>query len=150
MPICFTNIILTDYLFYFQIKVNPHPHTCPSVNRSQRLRAAKRRWIADASMAWIRKNPAIGTKEIQGRLLEKYGLEVPYSRCYYGKEMALDKIYGKYSDSFQLLYAFKAEVERASPGSVVDIDHHTVEYKLKGKKFYKECFRRVFVYFKAC
>ena len=100
MPFCFTNIILTDYLFYFQIKVNPHPHTCPSVNRSQRLRAAKRRWIADASMAWIRKNLAIRTKEIQGRLLEKYGLEVPYSRCYYGKEMALDKIYGKYSDSF--------------------------------------------------
>ena len=51
-------------------------------------------------MAWIRKNPGIGTKEIQGRLLEKYGLEVPYNRCYYGKEMALDKIYGKYSDSF--------------------------------------------------
>ncbi|KAE8786229.1 hypothetical protein D1007_40016 [Hordeum vulgare] len=29
----------------FQIKVNTYQHTCPSVNRSQRLRAAKRRWI---------------------------------------------------------------------------------------------------------
>jgi hypothetical protein len=96
------------------------------VNRSQRLRAAKRRWIADASMTWIRANSGIGTKEIQSRL------------------------YGKYSDSFQLLYTFKAEVERASPGSIVEIDKHTVEYKMNNKKFYKECFRRVFVCFKAC
>ena len=112
----------------FQIKVNQHQHTCPSVKRSQRLRAAKRRWIADASMPWIRINPSIGPKEIQMKLLEKYGVEVPYDRCYNGKEMALDKIYGKYSDSFQLLYSFKAEVERASPGSLVEIDRHTVEY----------------------
>ncbi|KAE8778553.1 hypothetical protein D1007_48573 [Hordeum vulgare] len=87
-------------------------HTCPSVNRSQRLRAAKRRWIADASMSWIRANPGIGPKEIQTRLLEKYGVEVPYDRFYHGKEIALDKLYGKYGDSFQLLYSFKAEVER--------------------------------------
>ncbi|KAE8807645.1 hypothetical protein D1007_16024 [Hordeum vulgare] len=33
----------------FQIKVNTYQHTCPSVNRSHRLRAAKRRWIEDAS-----------------------------------------------------------------------------------------------------
>ncbi|KAE8817518.1 hypothetical protein D1007_04951 [Hordeum vulgare] len=57
----------------FQIKVNTYQHTCPSVNRSQRLRAAKRRWIADASMSWIRANSGIGPKEIQTRLLEKYG-----------------------------------------------------------------------------
>ncbi|XP_044394491.1 uncharacterized protein [Triticum aestivum] len=134
----------------FQIKVNPYQHTCPSVNRSQRLRAAKRRWIADASMAWIKANLGIGTKEIQSKLLEKYGVEVPYDRCYHGKEIALDKLYGKYSDSFQLLYSFKAEVERASPGSIAEIEKHTVEYKMNNKKFYKECFRRVFVCFKAC
>ena len=101
-------------------------------------------------MAWIRANPGIGPKEIQSRLLEKYGVEVPYDRCYHGKEIALDKLYGKYSDSFQLLYTFKAEVERASPGSIVEIEKHTVEYKMNNKKFYKECFRRVFVCFKAC
>ncbi|XP_020152563.1 uncharacterized protein [Aegilops tauschii subsp. strangulata] len=64
--------------------------------------------------------------------------------------MALDKMFGKYSDSFNLIYSFKAEVERTSPGSVVEIDKHTVEYSLRGKKLHKECFRRVFVCFKAC
>ena len=130
--------------------MNQHRHTCPSVNRSQRLRAAKRMWIADASMHWIRQNPSIGPKEIQMKLLEKYGVELPYDRCYDGKKMALDKIYGNYSESFQLLYSFKAEVERASLDSLAEIDSHIVEYQIKGKKYYKECFRRVFVCFKAC
>ena len=47
-------------------------------------------------------------------------------------------------ESFELLYSFKAEVERTSPGSIVEIYHHTVEYTLKGVTRTKECFRRVF------
>ena len=38
----------------------------------------------------------------------------------------------------------------ASPGSVVEIDKHIVSYKIRGKSFEKECFRRDFVCFKAC
>ena len=34
--------------------------------------------------------------------------------------------------------------------SVVEIDKHAVTYKIKGKSFQKECFRRAFVCFKAC
>lgn len=71
-------------------------------------------------------------------------------RVFYGKQMAIDNLYGKYEDSFQLLYTFKAEVERASPGSVVEIDTHTVPFQLRGKRYEKQCFRRVFVSFKAC
>jgi hypothetical protein len=69
---------------------------------------------------------------------------------YYGKEMALDKMYGPCKESFNLLFTFKAEVEKACPGSVVEIDHHTVDYKVNGKILNKECFIRVFVSFKAC
>ena len=38
----------------------------------------------------------------------------------------------------------------ASPGSVVEIDKHTVSYKIRGKSFEKKTFRRAFVCFKAC
>jgi hypothetical protein len=71
-------------------------------------------------------------------------------RMFYGKEMALDRINGPWNESFQLLYTFKAEVEMASPGSVVEIDKHTVQYKIRGKTMEKECFRRAFVCYKAC
>ncbi|XP_073365844.1 uncharacterized protein [Aegilops tauschii subsp. strangulata] len=71
-------------------------------------------------------------------------------RIFNAREKALDRINGQWNDSFQLLYTFKAEVEMASPGSVVEIDKHTVPFKIKGKSFQKECFRRAFVCFKAC
>ena len=70
-------------------------------------------------------------------------------RVFYGKQMAIDNIYGKWTNSFQLLYTFKAEVEKASPGSVVHIDMHTVQFEKNGQSRSKECFRRVFVSFKA-
>ena len=87
---------------------------------------------------------------MQTNLNKKYGLELTYMIVYYGKQMAIDNIYGKYKDSFQFLYTFKAEVERASRGSVLEIDRHTVPFQLKGKRYEKECFERVFVSFKAC
>ena len=41
--------------------------------------------------------------------------------------MALDFIQGKWTDSFHMLYSFKAEVEKTSPGSVVNIDYEVVK-----------------------
>ena len=41
--------------------------------------------------------------------------------------MALDFIQGKWNDSFHMLYSFKAQVEKTSPGSVVDIDYEVVK-----------------------
>ena len=87
---------------------------------------------------------------LHGKLFEKFKIDILYMRIFYAKEMALDRINGAWNESFQLLYTFKAEVEMASPGSVVEIDKHTVQYKIKGKSFEKECFRRAFVCFKAC
>jgi hypothetical protein len=71
-------------------------------------------------------------------------------RVFYEKEMALDKIYGPWKGSFRLLYTWKAEVEKACLGSVVEIDKEMVQYKVRSKTLEKECFRRVFVSYKAC
>jgi hypothetical protein len=51
--------------------------------------------------------------------------------------MAHDKIYDPWKDSFNLLYTFKAKVEKTCRGSVVEIDSHTVEYKVRGKPMKK-------------
>ncbi|XP_035817447.1 uncharacterized protein [Zea mays] len=133
-----------------QVKVNPFPHTCPSVERKETLKIAKSRWCADVMLDWVRDNPCIGPTALIKKIHEKYGMKVPYMRVFYGKEMALDKIYGPWKDSFKLMYTFKAEVEKACPGSVVEIDKHTVQYKVRKMIMEKECFRRVFVSFKAC
>jgi hypothetical protein len=71
-------------------------------------------------------------------------------RLFNGKQHAMESVYGDWHESFKLLYSFKGQVERTSLGSIIDIDHHSVEYTLRGVTMTKECFRRVFVYFEAC
>ncbi|KAK1599247.1 hypothetical protein QYE76_016771, partial [Lolium multiflorum] len=136
-----------------QIKKNEHVHSCPPLGGEPELKTklAKTRWLADIILDWLRETPSLGPTALQKKMVEKFKMKVPYMRMFYAKEMALDKINGPWNESFQLLYTFKAEVEMASPGSVVAIDKHTVPYKLKsGKVMHKECFRRAFVCFKAC
>ncbi|KAK1652266.1 hypothetical protein QYE76_070071 [Lolium multiflorum] len=138
----------------YEIKNNKEIHRCPPLGGEPDLKTklAKTRWLADIILDWLRETPSLGPTALQKKVAEKYkGMKVPYMRMFYAKEMALDKINGPWNESFQLLYTFKAEVEMASPGSVVAIDKHTVPYKLKsGKVMHKECFRRAFVCFKAC
>ncbi|KAK1626639.1 hypothetical protein QYE76_000954 [Lolium multiflorum] len=137
----------------YEIKKNKEIHRCPPLGGEPELKTklAKTRWLADIILDWLREDPSLGPTALVKKVVEKYKMEVPYMRMFYAKEMALDKINGPWNESFQLLYTFKAEVEMASPGSVVAIDKHTVPYKLKsGKVMHKECFRRAFVCFKAC
>jgi hypothetical protein len=106
--------------------------------------------VAEEVKRWVTEDHQVGTKELQKKLKEKFKIEVPYMRVFNGKQHAMDSIYGNWQESFKLLYSFKGEVEQTSPGSIVDIDHHTVEYTLRGMTMTKECFRRVFVCFEAC
>jgi len=125
-------------------------HTCPSKGRKTKTKLAKTRWVADAVIDWLREKPSLGPTTLQDKIFEKYKINIPYMRVFYGKEHTLESINGPWNDSFQLFYTFKAKVEMASPGSVVEIDKHTVQYTIRGKTMEKECFRRAFVCFKAC
>ena len=137
----------------FQIKKNSIDHTCPprAGAPEEKSKLAKTRWLADAIIDWLRETPSLGPTSLITKISEKFQKTIPYMRMFYAKEMALDRINGPWNESFQLLYTFKGEVEMASPGSVVAIDKHTVQYKLKsGRIMQKDCFRRAFVCFKAC
>jgi hypothetical protein len=68
----------------------------------------------------VTENPCIGPTSLIKKM-QKYSIVVPYMRIYYGKKMALDMIYGLWKDSSNLLYTFKPEVEKACPGSIVEM-----------------------------
>ncbi|KAK1618945.1 hypothetical protein QYE76_024462 [Lolium multiflorum] len=136
-----------------QIKKNEEVHRCPPRGGEPEVKTklAKTRWLADIILDWLRETPSLGPTALKKKMLEKFQIIVPYMRMFYAKEMALDKINGPWNESFQLLYTSKAEVEMASPSSIVAIDKHTIPYKFKsGKVMHKKCFRRAFVCFKAC
>jgi hypothetical protein len=57
-------------------------------------------------------------------------------------KVALEQIHRKYEESFQLLFNWAAEIEKSSPGSLVEIELEKVEKKQR--------FRRIFVALKPC
>ena len=59
-----------------------------------------------------------------------------------GKELALKQLYGDWESSFDNLYRFKEKVESTCSGSILVIDHHTINEKIR--------FRRFFLAFKPC
>jgi hypothetical protein len=132
------------------VKVNPHPHTCSSVERKETQKAAKSRWCVKAVLGWVIEDPCIGPRKLIQKIREKYNIVVPYMRVFYGKEMAFYKIYGTWKDSFRLLYTWKAEVEKACPKSIIEIEIQTLQYKVRGKTREKECFKMFFVSYMAC
>jgi hypothetical protein len=59
-----------------------------------------------------------------------------------GRRIALEQIFGKWEDSFQIMYNFQAELLRNCPTSFVEINHTEVD----GVKR----FSRAFVCLRAC
>jgi hypothetical protein len=69
----------------------------------------------------LRKDPTIGVSALKGTLEEKYKIKISYFVAWDGRQMALDEILGKWEDSFAAAYNFKAELERKSPSSIVEV-----------------------------
>jgi hypothetical protein len=99
-------------------------------------------WVSERVGDWLRKNPSAGAKEVKSKLEDEFHVKVTYNKAWEGRRAALNQIHGKWEESFQLVYNFKAELERRCPGSIVEIDCTRV-----GDKVY---FSKIFVALKPC
>jgi len=79
-------------------------------------------WVAKRAIPYLKRNPQMGAKELKEELNYKYKIDIPYQIVYNGRQRASDKLFGKWNDSFDYLFRFKAEIELRSPRSVVEID----------------------------
>ncbi|XP_062227672.1 uncharacterized protein LOC133925950 [Phragmites australis] len=126
----------------FEIKIHVENHDYCSTRKSEKMKSASKSWICDKVTDWLREDPSRGTKELQGKLKDKYKVLIPYKRVWIGRELALNNLFGDWDDSFDKLYSWKAEVEKRSPGSIVSIDHMTFKETKR--------FTRLFVALKPC
>ena len=125
-----------------QIQINQGAHNCVSTQRVL-IRMASISWVAKRAVPLQKMKPSMGATEMQKELRFKYNIDIPYQTVYNGTKRASEKLFGKWNDSFDWLYRFKAEIELRSPGSVIEIDTVTDEDgKVRFSKF--------FCTFKAC
>jgi len=125
-----------------QVKMSGPKHTCGSFNNCGETMASNK-WVAERVVDLLRDDPEMGPKELQDRLKKKYSIEIPYDRVVRGKMRAMDTIYGKWADNYDLLPTYQAELLRVVPGSIVEID---TEEDDNGYV----CFSRSFVALKPC
>lgn len=127
-----------------QIQINKFEHLCASTTRVEDNNTmASIKWVAERAVQFLKKKATMGATEMKAEMKLKYGIDIPYQTVYNGTKRASEKLFGKWSDSFDWLYRFKAEIELRSPGSVIEIDTITDE---EGNIR----FSRFFCAFKAC
>lgn len=124
-----------------QITVLPFEHKCAST-KLREGKMATQGWVADRLGDWLKNNPKKGAKDARGKLQEQYEIKLKYSKAWSGMKLALEQIHGKYEENFQLLFNWKAEIERKCPGSIVEIELEKLGNKM--------CFKRLFVALKPC
>jgi len=98
--------------------------------------------VRDRAITILKDEPTIQAGKLRKDLQNKYNIQLSYYVVWDGLQMALEQIQGKWDDSFEDVFRFKAEVDRTNPGSIVDI-----EWILAGNK---RRFTRMFVAFKSC
>jgi len=103
---------------------------------------ANNAWVRDRIIDILREEPTIGAAALKKDLEKKYNITLSYYVVFDGRRMALEEINGKWNDSFDDAFSFKAEVERTNPGSIVEIEWENVGKKMR--------FSRMFVALKSC
>ena len=99
-------------------------------------------WCADRLADWLKKNPTKGASDCKEKLETDYGIKLKYSKAWSGMKVALEQIHGKYEESFQLLFNWAAQIEKVSPGSLVQIELDKIGEKHR--------FKRIFVALRPC
>ncbi|KAF2949958.1 hypothetical protein DAI22_01g155750 [Oryza sativa Japonica Group] len=85
----------------------------PSITRkSEKVRNAKRAWVCDKVMGWLREDASVGAMELRRRIKDTHKVTIPYKRVHSGRELAMSKLYGDWDSSFDKLYGWKAEIEK--------------------------------------
>ena len=134
----------SDNLFlyiFMQVTTSGPKHTCGSFNKCGQTMASNK-WVADRVVDLLMEDPKMGPGALRDKMKKKYLVDVPYDRVARGKLRALDMIYGKWDESYELLPTYQAELLRSVPGSVVELE--TEEHNGD------VCFLRFFVALKPC
>ena len=84
-------------------------------------------WIAEKITPFLAKKPNTTTKKLKVDLEKQYPIKVKYTIVWKAKQREMKELYGDWENTFRMLYNFKAEVEKRSPRSVVEIDTEVTE-----------------------
>ena len=121
--------------FLLQVTILVDQHECTSSMR-QATTTANCKWVAAWAVSILRVEPNIHVVDLKKTLETDHKCTLAYDTVWRWKQRALDEVYGKWSDSFELLFRWKAEVMKRSPESIVEIDVLEVDGEVYFHRFF--------------
>ena len=94
-------------------------------------------WVAEKITPFLAKTPNTTAKRLKVDLEKLYKIKLKYTTVWKAKQRAMKNLYGDWANTFRMLFNFKAEVEKRSPGIVVEID---TEISEDGKVYFSKFF----------
>jgi hypothetical protein len=94
------------------------------------------KWVASKAASILRDDPNIGAKELQKKLQTDHKVTIACDTVRRGKERAFAGVYGKWEESFELLFRWKADVMNRSPESVLEIEVLEVDGQVYFHRFF--------------
>ncbi|WVZ64081.1 hypothetical protein U9M48_013650 [Paspalum notatum var. saurae] len=116
------------------VRKNLCGHNCSSTRRKKQVKNATKFWICEKVKDFIIDNATLKAKALQKKIKERYKVHIHYQKVYMGRILALSQLYGDWDKSFDNLYRFKAQIESCSSSSIVNIDHHIINGKIRFRK----------------
>ena len=119
------------------IRVNqiPNQHTCITSGQ-QVSKMTSQLWVTEKITPILAKTPNTTAKRLKVDLEKQYPIVLKYTTMWKAKQRAMRLLYGDWANTFRMLYNFKAEVEKRSPGSVVEIDTEVKDGNVYFSKFF--------------
>jgi hypothetical protein len=65
---------------------------------------ASNKWVAERVVEELQEDPEKGPRDLHKMLQKRYSVDIPYHRVYRGKYKAMDTIYGKWDDSYDMCH----------------------------------------------
>jgi len=100
------------------------------------VKNATKFWICEKVKNFLIVDATLGAAALANKLKEHHKVNINYKRVYDGKELALKHLYGDWDSSFDNMFKFKAQVESCCPVSLVVIDHHIVDDRIRFRRFF--------------
>ncbi|XP_020249093.1 uncharacterized protein LOC109826476 [Asparagus officinalis] len=113
-------------------------HSCQQHGNNAGKSRASRRFIATQLQPTLKVRPDIRPIDVQKEFLSSYGIRVDYSKIWWGKERAQEKLYSDAHESYDQLRWYVEEVKKTNPGSYIHVEQN------EGR------FTRLFICYAAC
>ncbi|XP_038713370.1 uncharacterized protein LOC120007236 [Tripterygium wilfordii] len=118
--------MLKEHLNVFKITMMKGPHTCTNASLNQRHKQLNSEYLSEEVFSLVKADLKINIAAIQAHAETHLGYSVSYRQAWTAKQKVMEKLFGTFEESYNVLPRFFHALQISNPGSVVNFHHKEV------------------------